>query len=188
MNRYFLRKLRRVKKANGQILSCNEVRKAEPVASDASTSGGAGAAGDGHLHVWEACRTMGFMSGFSISNRAGNDRQPSCLCCLQIFERKPTTVKNYGIWVRYQSRTGYHNMYKEYRDVTLNGAVGQLYQEMASRHRVRQPCIQIIKTATVPASACKRPNTQQVCRMDGCCGGLRNSFASQPCMHINLVR
>jgi hypothetical protein len=30
----------------------------------------------------------------------------------QIFERKPTTVKNFGIWVRYQSRTGYHNMYK----------------------------------------------------------------------------
>ena len=28
----------------------------------------------------------------------------------QIFERKTTTVKNYGIWVRYQSRTGYHNM------------------------------------------------------------------------------
>jgi hypothetical protein len=25
---------------------------------------------------------------------------------LQIFERKPTTVKNFGIWVRYQSRTG----------------------------------------------------------------------------------
>lgn len=36
------------------------------------------------------------------------------LCCAppQIFERNPTTVKNYGIWVRYQSRTGYHNAYK----------------------------------------------------------------------------
>jgi large subunit ribosomal protein L18Ae len=52
-------------------------------------------------------------------------------------------------------------MYKEYRDVTLNGAVDQMYQEMGSRHRVRFPCIQIIKTATVPASACKRANTQQ---------------------------
>ncbi|GAX73600.1 hypothetical protein CEUSTIGMA_g1051.t1 [Chlamydomonas eustigma] len=99
---YFLRKLRRVKKANGQVLSINE-----------------------------------------------------------IFEKKPTTIKNFGIWVRYQSRTGYHNMYKEYRDTTLNGAVEQLYQEMGSRHRVRFPCVQIIKTATVPASACKRANTQQ---------------------------
>ena len=47
--------------------------------------------------------------------------------CVQIFEKKPTTIKNFGIWVRYQSRTGYHNMYKEYRDVTLNGAVEQMY-------------------------------------------------------------
>ena len=48
---YFLAKLRKVKKANGQIVACNE-----------------------------------------------------------IFEKRPTTVKNFGIWVRYQSRTGSHNM------------------------------------------------------------------------------
>ena len=72
----------------------------------------------------------------------------------QIFERNPTTIKNYGIWLRYQSRTGYHNMYKEYRDTTLNGAVEQMYNEMASRHRVRAPCIQIIKTATVHFKLC----------------------------------
>lgn len=101
-HRYFLRKLRKVKKANGQIISCNE-----------------------------------------------------------IFEKNPTTVKNYGIWVRYQSRTGYHNAYKEYRDTTLNGAVEQLYQEMGSRHRVRAQGVQIIKTATVAASECKRPAIQQ---------------------------
>ncbi|EFN55986.1 hypothetical protein CHLNCDRAFT_30965 [Chlorella variabilis] len=100
---YFLRKLRKVKKANGQILACNE-----------------------------------------------------------IFERNPTTVKNYGIWVRYQSRTGFHNAYKEYRDTTLNGAVEQMYQEMGSRHRVRSPCIQIIKTATITAAQCKRAATQQL--------------------------
>jgi len=99
---YFLRRLRRVKKANGQIIAVNE-----------------------------------------------------------IFEKKPTSVKNFGIWVRYQSRTGYHNMYKEYRETTLNAAVDALYSEMASRHRVRAPCIQIIKTATVPAAACKRDNTKQ---------------------------
>ncbi len=32
---------------------------------------------------------------------------------------------------------------------------------MASRHRVRAPCMQIIKTATVPAAACKRVNIKQ---------------------------
>ncbi|KAJ4749357.1 60S ribosomal protein L18a [Rhynchospora pubera] len=99
---YFLRKLKKVKKSNGQVLALNE-----------------------------------------------------------IFERYPTVVKNYGIWLRYQSRTGYHNMYKEFRDTTLNGAVEQMYDEMASRHRVRSPCIQIIKTATIPDSMCKRENTKQ---------------------------
>ena len=84
----------------------------------------------------------------------------SCMS-LQIFEKNPSTIKNYGIWLRYQSRTGYHNMYKEYRDTTLNGAVEQMYAEMASRHRVRSPCIQIIKTATIPAKLCKRESSKQ---------------------------
>ncbi|KAF7023730.1 hypothetical protein CFC21_036193 [Triticum aestivum] len=52
----------------------------------------------------------------------------------EIFEKNPTTIKNFGIWLRYQSRTGYHNMYNEYSDTTLNGAVEQMYTEMASRH------------------------------------------------------
>ncbi|CAN1145799.1 60S ribosomal protein L18a [Linum perenne] len=99
---YFLRKLKKVKKSNGQMLAINE-----------------------------------------------------------IFEKNPTKIKNYGIWLRYQSRTGYHNMYKEFRDTTLNGAVEQMYDEMASRHRVRSPCIQIIKTATIPAKLCKRESTKQ---------------------------
>lgn len=37
----------------------------------------------------------------------------------------------------------------------------QLYDEMGSRHRVRPPLINIIKTATVPDSQCKRDNTKQ---------------------------
>ncbi|PPR87321.1 hypothetical protein GOBAR_AA33371 [Gossypium barbadense] len=81
---------------------------------------------------------------------------------LQIFEKNPTKIKNYGIWLRYQSRTSYHNMYKEYRDTTLNGAVEQKYTEMVSRHRVRFPCIQIIKTATISAKLCKRDSTKQL--------------------------
>ncbi|GFP90343.1 60S ribosomal protein l18a-2 [Phtheirospermum japonicum] len=58
----------------------------------------------------------------------------ACLIAKQIFEKNPTTIKNYGVWLRYQSRTGYHNMYKEYRDTTLNG---------------------------VPAKLCKRESTKQ---------------------------
>ncbi|XP_017623782.1 60S ribosomal protein L18a-like [Gossypium arboreum] len=79
-----------------------------------------------------------------------------------IFEKNPTKIKNYGIWLRYQSRTGYHNMYKEYRDTTLNGVVEQMYIEMASRYRVQFPCIQIFKTTTIPAKLCKRDSTKQL--------------------------
>ncbi|KAH0741471.1 hypothetical protein KY290_034514 [Solanum tuberosum] len=79
----------------------------------------------------------------------------------EIFEKYPTKIKNYGIWLHYQSGMGYHNMYKEYRDTTLNGAVEQMYTEMASRHRVNHHCIQIIKTATISAKLCKWESTKQ---------------------------
>jgi len=79
----------------------------------------------------------------------------------QTFEKNPTKIKNYGIWLRYQSRTSYDSMYKEYRDTTLNGAIRVMYNEMASRHRVRSPCIQIIKIVTIPAKLCKRESTKQ---------------------------
>ena len=46
-------------------------------------------------------------------------------------------MKNYGIWLRYDSRSGTHNMYKEYRDVSRTLAVQSLYQDMAARHRAR---------------------------------------------------
>ena len=45
---------------------------------------------------------------------------------LQIFEEKPQELKTYGIFLRYTSRSGIHNMYKEYRNTTLTSAVGQL--------------------------------------------------------------
>nr|KAJ0215427.1 hypothetical protein LSAT_V11C300154090 [Lactuca sativa] len=76
---YFLRKLKKVKKSNGQMLALNE-----------------------------------------------------------IFEKNPSTIRNYGIWLRYQSTTGYHNKYKDYRGTTLNGGVEQMYSEMASCYKVHQ--------------------------------------------------
>ena len=35
-------------------------------------------------------------------------------------------VKNYAIWLRCRSRTDQHNMYKEYRGMTVNGAVSRM--------------------------------------------------------------
>ena len=70
-------------------------------------------------------------------------------------------MKNFGIWIRYQSRTGFHNYYKEYRETTMNKAVDALYEEMASRHRVRSSQLQIIKIAEVSDENVRRENTRQ---------------------------
>jgi large subunit ribosomal protein L18Ae len=67
----------------------------------------------------------------------------------ELFDNHPTKVSNYGIWLRYESRTDTHNMYKEFRDVTINGAIGQLINEMAGRHRAQASSIQIIKTCKI---------------------------------------
>lgn len=61
----------------------------------------------------------------------------------QISEKKPVKVKNFGIWIRYDSRSGTHNMYKEYRELSRAAAVRALYQDMAARHRARFRSIQV---------------------------------------------
>eukprot|EP00429_Kryptoperidinium_foliaceum_P069501 CAMPEP_0176069458 /NCGR_PEP_ID=MMETSP0120_2-20121206/34681_1 /TAXON_ID=160619 /ORGANISM="Kryptoperidinium foliaceum, Strain CCMP 1326" /LENGTH=90 /DNA_ID=CAMNT_0017403095 /DNA_START=44 /DNA_END=312 /DNA_ORIENTATION=- len=53
-------------------------------------------------------------------------------------------------------------MYKEYRDVTINGAVSQMYREMAGRHRAHPNTIQIINTATLKAADCKRDHVVEM--------------------------
>ncbi|KAL5546836.1 hypothetical protein UlMin_006523 [Ulmus minor] len=50
---------------------------------------------------------------------------------------------------------------KNPRSRIMNGGVEQIYNKMASHHRIRFPCIQIIKTATIPAKLCKRESTKQ---------------------------
>lgn len=77
----------------------------------------------------------------------------------EIREKDPLNLKVYGIWLRYDSRSGTHNMFREYRTLTLNAAVDAMYSEMAGRHRARPRSIQIIKTAIIDAKAVKRANT-----------------------------
>jgi large subunit ribosomal protein L18Ae len=79
----------------------------------------------------------------------------------EVFEKSANQIKNFGFWIRYDSRSGTHNMYKEYRDITLTGAVSKMYSDLASRHRARRSNIQIVKTAVIKAADAKRPQTQQ---------------------------
>ncbi|KZF22057.1 60S ribosomal protein L20 [Xylona heveae TC161] len=105
---YFLTKLRKVKKANGEIVSLN-----------------------------------------------------------QIAEKRPQQVKNFGIWIRYDSRSGTHNMYKEYREMSRVDAVEAMYQDMAARHRARFRSIAILKVVELEtADDVKRPYIKQLLTKD----------------------
>jgi large subunit ribosomal protein L18Ae len=74
----------------------------------------------------------------------------------EIFEKTTNSIKNYGVVLRYQSRTGVINMYKEFRSNSLCNAISQLYQEMSGRHSARSETIHIIKTVIVPDAELKR--------------------------------
>nr|AFK36152.1 unknown [Lotus japonicus] len=81
--------------------------------------------------------------------------------CKLVNERKPLVVKNFGIWLRYDSRSGTHNMYREYRDLTRALAVTQCYRDMGAKHRARPSTIQIMKIKRLPAKECRRPHVTQ---------------------------
>ena len=67
----------------------------------------------------------------------------------EIFEKNANQVKTYGMVIKYYSRSGIHNMYKEYRDTSLNGSVSQMYMEMAGNHKALPDDISILRTATL---------------------------------------
>ncbi|ORZ35599.1 ribosomal L18ae/LX protein domain-domain-containing protein [Catenaria anguillulae PL171] len=80
----------------------------------------------------------------------------------QVLEKNPTQVKTFGIWLRYDSRSGTHNMYKEYRELSRVNAVQACYQDMAARHRARFRSVQIIRVAEVATKDVRRPYIQQI--------------------------
>merc|ERR1711887_340567 len=82
--------------------------------------------------------------------------------CRKIYETKPTKIKNFGIWLRYDSRSGTHNMYREYRDLSVSAAVTACYRDMGARHRARAHAIQIIRVEPVEASKTRRPLVKQM--------------------------
>ena len=82
--------------------------------------------------------------------------------CEEVIQEDTLNVKNYGVWLRYNSRSGTHNMYREYRDLTINAAVTQCYRDMGARHRARAHSIQIIRVEAIDASECRRPLIKQM--------------------------
>ncbi|KAI1054307.1 hypothetical protein LB506_010329 [Fusarium annulatum] len=81
----------------------------------------------------------------------------------QIHEKHPLKVKNFGIWIRYDSRSGTHNMYKEYRELSRTDAVESLYSDMAARHRARFRSIHILRVVEIEKTEdIKRPYIRQL--------------------------
>ena len=97
-----------------------------------------------------------FISYYKKVNRTAGE----IVECKEISEKHPGCVKNYGVWIRYDSRSTTENMYREYRDTTLAGAVTQMYRDMGARHRARPGSIQVLRTARVSSSKCRRPQNQ----------------------------
>ncbi|KAL8738509.1 MAG: hypothetical protein Q9181_000720 [Wetmoreana brouardii] len=82
---------------------------------------------------------------------------------ISIHEKRPQRVKIFGIWIRYDSRSGTHNMYKEYREMSRTDAVEALYQDMAARHRARFRSIHILKVVEIEKTDdVKRPYIKQL--------------------------
>merc|ERR1712158_164623 len=104
-------------------------------------------------HVVAKSRYWYFVSNLKKVKKANGE----IVSVEQIREKRPTHIKNFGIWLRYDSRSGTHNMYREYRDLTTSGAVTMCYRDMGARHRARAHSIQIMKVAVIPANKCRRP-------------------------------
>lgn len=86
---------------------------------------------------------------------------------MEIHEKHPQKVKNFGVWIRYDSRSGTHNMYKEYREMSRTDAVHAMYQDMAARHRARFRSIHILKVVEVEKiDDIRRPYIKQLLTKD----------------------
>merc|ERR1711964_475193 len=100
----------------------------------------------------------------------------------EIPEKHPGCAKNFGIWIRYDSRSTTENMYRGYRDVSMAGAVTQMYRDMGGRHRARPGSIQILKTKRISGKDCRRPQNKQMLN-SSICFPLPRRVASKKAQH-----
>lgn len=70
-------------------------------------------------------------------------------------------IKNYGIQYVFQSRTGIHNMYKEFRGLSKCDVVGMLYQDMAGKHKAKECALKIVEVKELKNEDLKRLNVIQ---------------------------
>eukprot|EP01083_Nonionella_stella_P042458 114669_1 len=79
----------------------------------------------------------------------------------RILDPEPLRVKNFGFWLKYQSRSGIHNMYREYRALTVEVAAQKLFDDMAGRHKAKAANIHIIDVREISDHEVKRDKIKQ---------------------------
>ena len=87
----------------------------------------------------------------------------------KIHSLKTNFIRNFGIWIKYDSKNGPINMYKEYRDISVIGAIEQLYLEMAGSYKVKWSSIIVLRTEELNKSECIRGKIKQF-------HGVKNNF------------
>merc|ERR1719371_79793 len=97
----------------------------------------------------------------------------------QVHEKNTRSVKAYGIYFHYRDNTCFRNAFKEFRATSLNGAVTQLFNEMASRQKTKRESIQIIKTCVMGSKDIKTRNPR-VGRFSNSCGTSTSASAGTP--------
>ncbi len=105
------------------------------------------------------------------------------LACSEIHEKNPGRVKTFGIVISYRSRYGHHTLYKEFRSTSLNGAVSQMYSEMAGRHKAQRESLTIIRTTELTGDLvknCRRAYIRQIVRPDVKFPQLHRQLRSEP--------
>jgi large subunit ribosomal protein L18Ae len=63
----------------------------------------------------------------------------------EVFNSGKVQAQNFGIYLKYQSHVGKQNMFKEFRAVSVQDAVDQLYNEMGGNYKVSRDRIDIVK-------------------------------------------
>merc|ERR1739838_111163 len=83
------------------------------------------------------------------------------ITCDVVFEVASDVARNFSVFARFDSRTGTHNMCKEFRDVTRAGAVTQAINELGGCHRAQTRTIQIMDVSEVADEKCRKNKTLQ---------------------------
>ncbi|KAH0574005.1 60S ribosomal protein L18a [Spironucleus salmonicida] len=73
-----------------------------------------------------------------------------------------STVRTYGITIRYRTQVGHQNQYREIRETTAARAMEKLFSVMAGQYHIRYQDVQIIKFDIVKNEDVRRPIVMDV--------------------------